>query len=50
MRKVSIIGLIVGLVVHSAYIQHRDAAATVLKTILKRWPWLRHIFVDGGYA
>jgi putative transposase len=20
-----------------------------LKTILKRWPWLRHIFADGDY-
>ena len=22
----------------------------VLKSILKRWPWRRHIFADGGYA
>jgi transposase len=22
----------------------------VLKSILKRWPWLRHIFADGGYG
>ena len=27
-----------------------DGAPAVLKTILKRWPWLRHIFADGGYA
>ncbi|MGO8048612.1 transposase, partial [Rhizobium johnstonii] len=27
-----------------------DGAPAVLKTILKRWPWLRHICADGGYA
>lgn len=43
-------GLLVGLVVHGADIQDRDAAPIVLKSILKRWPWLRHIFADGGYA
>jgi len=42
--------LMVGLMVHSADIQDRDGAPAVLKTILKRWPWLRHIFTDGGYA
>jgi transposase len=47
---VDTLGLMVGLVVHSADIQDRDGAAAVLKTILKRWPWLRHIFADGGYA
>ncbi|CDZ68143.1 Transposase, IS4 family protein [Neorhizobium galegae bv. orientalis] len=41
---------VVGLVVHSADIQVRDSAPAVLKTILKRWPWLRQIFADGGYA
>ena len=44
------LGLMVGLVVHSADIQDRDGAPAVLKTILKRWPWLKHIFADGGYA
>ncbi|WP_246728172.1 IS5 family transposase [Rhizobium leguminosarum] len=47
---VDTLGLMVGLVVHSADIQDRDGAPAVLKTILKRWPWLRHIFADGGYA
>lgn len=47
---VDTLGLMVGLVVHSADIQDRDGAATALKTILRRWPWLRHIFADGGYA
>lgn len=47
---VDTLGLMVGLVVHSAGIQDRDGAPDVLKTVLKRWPWLRHIFADGGYA
>jgi putative transposase len=44
------LGLMVGSVVHAANIQDRDGAPAVLKTILKRWPWLRHVFADGGYA
>ncbi|KXF77130.1 transposase, partial [Paramesorhizobium deserti] len=44
------LGLMVGLVVHAADVQDRDGAPTVLKSILKRWPWLRHVFADGGYA
>lgn len=47
---VDTLGLMVGLVVHSADIQDRDGAAAALKTVLRRWPWLRHIFADGGYA
>jgi putative transposase len=43
-------GLLVGLVVHSAAIQDRDGAPEVLRTIRRRWPWLRHVFADGGYA
>jgi transposase len=43
-------GLLVGLVVHGADIQDRDAAPMVLKSIRARWPWLRHIFADGGYG
>lgn len=43
-------GLLVGVVVHAADIQDRDGAPAVLKSILKRWPWLRHVFADGGYA
>lgn len=43
-------GLLVGVVVHAADIQDRDGAPVVLKSILKRWPWLRHVFADGGYA
>lgn len=43
-------GLLVGLEVHSAGIQDRDGAPNVLKSIAARYPMLRHIFADGGYA
>ena len=44
------LGLLVGAVVHAANIQDRDGAPDVLKSIRARWPWLRHLFADGGYA
>jgi transposase len=44
------IGLLIGFVVHSAGTQDRDGASDVLATITKRYPMLRHIFADGGYA
>jgi transposase len=44
------LGLIVGAVVHTANIQDRDGAPDVLNSIRARWPWLRHVFADGGYA
>ena len=44
------LGLMVGLVVHAAGIQDRDGAPEVLQSIRTRWPWLRHVFADGGYA
>ena len=47
---VDTLGFVVGLVVHATDIQDRDGASAVLKTILKRWPWLRHVFADGVYA
>ncbi len=47
---VDTLGLMVGLTVHSADIQDRDGAPDLLKTIKHRWPWLLHIFADGGYA
>jgi transposase len=43
-------GNLVYAVVHAADIQDRDGAPIVLKAIVKRFPWLRHIFADGGYA
>jgi transposase len=27
-----------------------DGAPDLLKSIRHRWPWLLHIFADGGYA
>lgn len=47
---VDTLGLMVGLVIHAADVQDRDGAPVVLKLIIKRWPWLRHVFADGGYA
>jgi transposase len=44
------LGHLVGLVVHSADIQDRDSAPAVLNAIRASFPWLRHIFADGGYA
>jgi len=43
-------GLLVGLVIHQADIQDRDGAPSVLASIKSAFPWLRHIFADGGYA
>lgn len=47
---VDTLGLLFGVVVHSADIQDRDGAPAVLRTIRHACPWLRHIFADGGYA
>ena len=44
------LGLLIGLVVHGANIQDRDGAPQVLKSIRHSFPWLRHVFADGGYA
>ena len=44
------LGLLVGLVVHSTGVQDRDGAPDVLKAVAARYPMLRHIFADGGYA
>jgi len=44
------IGLPVGMIVHPANIQDRDGAPSLLASIRARYPWLRHIFADGGYA
>jgi transposase len=47
---VDTLGLMVGLMVHSAGIQDRDGAPDLLRSIRHRWPWLLHIFADGGYS
>ena len=49
-RNVEEPGLLIGFLVHAANIQDRDGAPDVLKSIRYRFPWLRHIFADGGYA
>ena len=43
-------GLLVGLAIHGADIQDRDGAPALLKSIRSSYPWLRHVFADGGYA
>ena len=43
-------GNLVGLVVHPADIQDRDGGLFTLASIRFRYPWLRHVFADGGYA
>jgi transposase len=36
--------------VHAADIQDRDGAVPLLVSIRSLYPWLRHVFADGGYA
>ncbi|RYC27839.1 IS5 family transposase [Ciceribacter ferrooxidans] len=43
-------GNLVHAVIHTADIQDRDGAPLVLRGIIRRFPWLRHVFADGGYA
>jgi transposase len=43
-------GLLVAALVHAANIQDRDGAPMLLASIRKTFPWLRHVFADGGYA
>jgi len=43
-------GLLVAAIVHTADIQDRDGAPELLASIRTRFPWLRHVFADGGYA
>ena len=44
------IGLPVGMIVHPADIQDRDGAPDLLASVCDAFPWLRHVFADGGYA
>jgi len=44
------IGLPVGMIVHPADVQDRDGAPALLASVRARFPWLRHVFADGGYA
>ncbi len=43
-------GFLVHAMIHSADIQDRDGAPLVLGEIRYSFPWLRHVFADGGYA
>ena len=43
-------GLLVAAIVHAAGIQDRDGAVPLLASIRSAFPWLRHVFADGGYA
>ncbi|WP_037456339.1 IS5 family transposase [Sphingobium chlorophenolicum] len=43
-------GNLVHAVVHTADIQDRDGAPLVLGGVINRFPRLRHVFADGGYA
>jgi len=43
-------GLLVGAIVHQAGVQDRDGAPHLLATLRYAFPWLRHVFADGGYA
>jgi transposase len=43
-------GNLVGLQVHAADIQDRDGAVDLLTSVRALYPWLRHVFADGGYA
>jgi transposase len=43
-------GNLVGLIVHPADLQDRDGGSLVLASIRRLYPWLRHVFADGGYA
>jgi len=44
------LGLMLFAVIHAADIQDRDGAPDVQRAIRHRFPWLRHVFADGGYA
>ena len=43
-------GNLVHVLIHTADIQDRDGAPLLLAGIVRSFPWLRHIFADGGYA
>ncbi len=43
-------GRLVEAVVHPADIQDRDGGPLVAKALKYKYPWLRHLFADGGYS
>lgn len=44
------LGHLVAAKVHAADVQDRDGAPALLASIRYLFPWLRHVFADGGYA
>ena len=38
------------MIVHPADVQDRDGAPALLARVRSSFPWLRHVFADGGYA
>ena len=42
-------GNLVHALIHTADIQDRDGAPLLLAEVVNRFPWLRHLFADGGY-
>jgi transposase len=47
---VDTMGLLIAAIVHRADIQDRDGAPGLLASMRTAFPWLRHLFADGGYA
>jgi transposase len=43
-------GFILAAIIHAADIQDRDGAPAVLAEARYRFPFMRHVFADGGYA
>jgi len=43
-------GILIAGIVHEASVQDRDGAPALLGLIRSAFPWLRHVFADGGYA
>jgi transposase len=43
-------GNLLGAIAHGADVQDRDGAPSVLASTRSLYPWLRHVFADGGYA
>ena len=43
-------GFLITGIVHEASTQDRDGAAALFKLVRSAFPWLRHVFADGGYA
>ena len=43
-------GFLIFILVRAADIQYWDGAVDVTKAIRRRFPWLRHVFADEGYA